>query len=298
MAFNEKYIQRSEFPYKRVTDKGQEIRNVYYGEVMSIDDPTEGGRIKVKILGLDNETTATEELPDCYPMLPKFFHVYPEVGEVVRIYLEDIRYPKRGRFWMGSVISQPHKIRFDSIYTALSTTDIGVTLPEPAPNTYPDAVGVYPTKSEVAIVGRENTDMILRTGQVELRAGKHENDNVLKLNTENPSTVSLTFEQVEETEEYYSSALVLSNKIGLIAHEGEPKFKAARLEPEDRLRIFEQAHPMVRGDVLVAALDIMRRAIIAHIHGYSGIPADKTSIINDLEKINLEGMLQKNVVIN
>ena len=42
----------------------------------------------------------------------------------------------------------------------------------------------------------------------------------------------------------------------------------------------------------------MRRAIIAHIHGYSGQPADKNSIINDLEAINFEGMIQENIVIN
>ena len=41
---------------------------------------------------------------------------------------------------------------------------------------------------------------------------------------------------------------------------------------------------MARADVLVEALKIMRAAIIRHIHGYSGLEADKTSTINDLEK--------------
>ena len=297
MAYEKKYIQTSD-PYKKVTDKGSDVRNIYYGEVISIDDPTDGGRIKVKILGLDNKITSTEDLPYCYPMLPKFFHAFPKVGEVVRIFIENKELPQRGRFWLGSIISQPQKVEFDSIYTALSTTDKGLTAPETAPSTYPDARGVYPTKNEIGIVGRVNTDVILRDNQLELRAGKHENDEPLKLNVENPASISLTFEQEQDADEYYSNTVVLSDKIGLISHSGDPKFKAARLNAEDRNRIFDEGHPIARGDVLLEALNIMRRAIIAHIHGYSGLPADKTSIINDLENINFENILQENIVIN
>lgn len=297
MPFNKNYIHTSD-PYKKVTDTGSNVRNIYYGEVMSIDDSTDGGRIKVKILGLDNKIIDTNELPDCYPMLPKFFHAYPKVGEMVRVFIEDKEYPQRGRFWLGSIISQPHKIEFDSIYTALSTTNMGVTVPEPAPSTFPDAKGVFPTKDEIGIVGRVNTDVILRDNQLQLRAGKHENDDILKLNVQNPASISLTFEQKENEDEYYSNTIVLSDKIALISHSGDPKFKAARYTAEDRTRIFEEGHPLARADVLIEALNIMRRAIIAHIHGYSGLPADKTSIINDLENINFEGIVQNNIVIN
>jgi len=297
MPFDKPYIQQSD-AYKKLTDTGRDVRNIYYGEVISLDDPTDGGIIKVKILGLDNHITDLEKLPNCYPMIPKFFHVYPQVGEMVRIFIENIKFPQRGRFWVGSIISQPQRIGYDSIYTALSTTNMALTIPEPAPSTYPDAVGVYPTKEEIALVGRVNTDIILRNSQVELRAGKHENDNVLKLNVRNPATLSLTFEQLEEKEEYYSNTLMLSDKIALISHDGNPKFKAVRITPEERVRIFEQGHPIARGDVLVEALNIIRNALIGHIHGYSALPADKNSLINDLEKINFESILQKNVVTN
>lgn len=297
MPFEKPYIQASNI-YKRATDNGKDIRNIYYGEVMSITDPTDGGRIRVKILGLDNHITDTDKLPECYPLIPKFFHIYPRVGEMVRIFIENKDYPQRGRFWMGSIISQPQKIEFDSIYTALSTTNMAMTTPEPAPSTYPDAIGVYPTLEEIAVVGRVNTDIILRDSQLEFRAGKHENDNVLKLNVENPATLSMTFEQLPESKEYYSNTLMLSDKIGLITHEGNPKFKAVRIDSEERARIFEQGHPIARGDVLVEALNIIRNAIISHIHGYSALEADKNSIINDLEKINFENILQKNVVTN
>lgn len=297
MPYDKPYIQQSD-SYKKLTDTGRDVRNIYYGEVMSITDPTDGGIIKVKILGLDNHITDKDKLPACYPMIPKFFHVYPQVGEMVRIFIENLKYPQRGRFWVGSIVSQPQKIGFDSIYTALSTTNMAMTIPEPAPSTYPDAVGIYPTKEDIALVGRVNTDIILRDNQLELRAGKHENGNVLKLNVDNPATLSMTYEQLEEEDEYYSNTLMLSDKIALLTHEGNPKFKAVRITAEDRTKIFEQGHPIARGDVLVEALNIIRNALIGHIHGYSALPADKNSIINDLEKINFEAILQKNIVTN
>lgn len=90
----------------------------------------------------------------------------------------------------------------------------------------------------------------------------------------------------------------MSDKIALISHSGDPKIKAARLTPNDRARIFENGHPIARADVLVEALNIIRNAIIAHIHGYSNLPADKNAIINDLEKIDFNAILQENIVTN
>lgn len=296
MGYNKPDIQTTEV--KRVGQRGSDIRNIYYGEVITIDDSTDGGRIRVKILGLDNKITNNEDLPYCYPMLPKFFHVYPQIGEVVRIFIEDITYPQRGRFWLGSVVSQPQKIGFDSIYTALSTTNMGLTTPEKAPTTYPDADGVFPTKSDIAIIGKDNTDIILRSGQVELRAGKHENDNILKLNTTNPASISLTFEQREDNETHYSNTIVTSDKIALISHDGIPKLKATKVSASDRARIFNEGHPIGRGDLIVEIFEIFRKAIISHIHPYSGVPVDKNAIISELEKIDFESILQRNIVIN
>lgn len=270
-------------------------RTIYYGEVISIEDESDGGRIKVRISVFDTNIS-DNELPWSYPLLPKFFHVYPQVGEVVRIFIEDVKFPHKARFWLGSLISQPQKIGFDSIYSAYSTTNIPILKPEPAPSTYPDAEGVFPLKNDVAIVGKINTDIILRNNEVHLRAGKHDNDNIYILNKKNPSQISLVFER-DKNDEFRSSTVVLSDKIALISHDGKPKFKSANLTIKDRDRIFDEGHPIARGDVLIEALNIIRNAIINHIHGYSGLPADKVALEN-LEKINFDAILQKNIVIN
>lgn len=295
MSYDKPIIQTSN-PFKKIT-KYDVTKSIYYGEVISIDDLTDGGMIKVKIPELDNRT-GNNDLPWCFPLLPKFFHAYPQVGEIVRVFIEDTNYPQRSRFWLGSVISQLQKIGYDSVYTALSTTNVAITNPEPAVSTYPDADGVFPLKSDVAIIGKVNTDVILRINEVHIRAGKHEPNDILKLNVKNPAEISLVFEQQDDSGEYQSNTIMMADKIALISHSGNPQFKAARLNTDDRKRIFDEGHPIARGDVLVEALNIIRNAIIAHIHGYSNLPADKNSIIKDLESINFEAILQNNIVTN
>ncbi|MFW6219884.1 MAG: hypothetical protein ACOC33_03510 [bacterium] len=297
MPYDENHIIKSNSVYKKIGSDVAPTRTIYYGEVMSTDDPTDGGRIKVKILGLDNKITETNNLPDCYPLMPKFFHVFPKVGEIVRIFIEDVKYPQRSRFWLGSIISQPQKIEFDSIYTALSTTNMALTRPEEAPSKNPNADGVFPEKDDVAIIGRNNTDFIQRDKQLELRVGKHEVNNILELNTRNPASIKLSFDNIKK-DDYYSNTIITSDKIALISHSGNPQFKAVRVDSEERERIFNEGHPLARADVLVQALNIMRNAILNHIHGYSGVPADKNSIIKDLEAIDFEAMVQENIVIN
>ena len=297
----EELIFHTSDPHKREDTHNKVTRTIYYGEVVDIIDQTDGGRIKVKIPDLDNKT-GNGDLPWCYPMMPKFFHIIPKVGEMVRVFVEDIKYPQRSRYWEGPVISQPQNIKFDSIYSALSTTNMALVNPEAAPSTYPDADGVFPGLEDVAIVGRVNTDIILSTNQVSIRAGKHENNNVLKLNVKNPATIDMIFEPTKMNPEdlsfYYSNTIIQSDKIAILSHEGNPVFKAARLTPEDRERIFTDGHPMARADVLVEALKVIRTAIITHLHPYSGVPADKTAIINSLEQINFDAIMQKNIVIN
>lgn len=272
-------------------------RTIFYGEVINISDETDGGRIQVRIPELDNRT-ADEDLIWSYPLLPKFFHIYPQVGEMVRIFIEDNKFPQRSRFWMGSIISQQQKIGFDSKFTALSTTNLGLTSPDKAISTFSDAEGVFPLINDIAIIGKVNTDIILKVNEVHIRAGKHENDDVYKLNKLNPASISMVYEPVIDSDCYQSNTIVMSDKIALITHGGNPKFKSAKITSEDRERIFDQGHPVARADVLIEALEIIRQALINHIHGYSGISSDKTDIINKLEKLQFEQILQKNIVIN
>src|SRR5690242_20329995 len=169
--YDKPYIQQSN-PYGKTTNKENPVRNIYYGEVKSIDDPYGGRRIKVAIPDFDNKTPI-ENLPYALPAVPMFVWMMPQVGEVVRIFIEDTRYPQRGRHWMGSIISQPQKIAYDGYFTALSTTNVSITSPSANVNSYPDAAGVFPDNKDIGLIGRDNTDLLLKEKQVLIRAGKH-----------------------------------------------------------------------------------------------------------------------------
>jgi len=293
MAYNKDFIRKDE--NVNYLDNNN---NIYYGKVISIDDPYDGGIIKVRIDSLDINVK-NDNLPDCYPILPKFLHIYPKVGEYVRILIENVKYPNEKRFWIGSIISQPHKIFYDTIYALTTSGNDSPLAPEKAPSTYPNAKGVYPEKDEIGLIGRKNTDVILRDNQIEIRVGKHENDEPLVRNRKNPGSISLTFEPIVDKEnEYYSNNIIIADKIAFLSHDGIPKYKPININIDERNRIFDTGHPIARGDVLVEALNILRNAIINHIHGYAKLSADKDSIIKDLENINFDSILQKNIVIN
>ena len=299
MADERNHIHQSDAFQRNVGNTEKGIKNIYYGEVESIEDDTDGGRIKVRIKELDSKARSIN-LPWCYPLEPKFFHLYPQIGENVRVFIEDVRYPQRSRFWMGPIISQLQKINFDRSYVALSTTNINYTKPEKAISTFPDAKGVFPTKEDIALIGRDNTDVILRVRDVEIRAGKNlirlDQNDEFKLNKTNPDSIRATFDLSGETT--ISSSIIMGDKIALIAHDGIPKFKAAEVDREERNNIFNQAHPLGRGDVIVDALELLRKAIVQHIHAYPGLPADKSGILIDLEKVDFNNLLQKNILIN
>lgn len=267
-------------------------RFIYWGEVISVNDEYKGGSIKVRIPELDN-LISDENLSDSYPLLPKFFHVLPKKGEVVRILLENSKYPQRGRLWIGSIISQLQNIEYDGILTALSTTNLGVTQPQESIDTYPDADGVFPEDEDVAIIGRKNNDIILKENSTEIRVGKHVNGDIYKKNKTNPAIIKMDFNNDDKSE-----IIIMSDKIALLSHDGKPKFRSYDLDNEYKDKIFETGHPFVRGDVLVKILEIFKNSIIQHIHPYHGVSVDPSGVILDLEKIDFESILQKNIVIN
>lgn len=276
----------------------QNTRSIYYGEVISIDDEFDSSRIKVRIPDVD-KTIGNDDLVYCYPLMPRFFHILPKIGEVVRIFIEDVRMPQRSRFWLGSVISQPHKIEYDLNFSALSTTNIGLTKPDKAPSTIPDAKGLYPEKDDIGIMGRLNTDILLKPNQIILRAGKHEPNDKLKLNIKNSASLSLNFDADTKNKgvDYYSNAIMIADKIALVSHTGNPRLKTHSLTVEDRQRIFDSCHPIPRGDVLVEILKMFKKALSTHVHQYSNVVPDPLAL-NEINKIDFDLLLQKNIVIN
>lgn len=295
MTYEKKHINRANNLYDSKVNTKELTRSVYWAVVSNVEDPIGGGRIKVRIPDLDDKTPE-ENLPWCYPMIPRFFHVFPKPNELVRVILEDVKYPNKVRFWVGSIISQYQKINFDNNLTALSTSANNTLRPLENIENILSAEGVFPEREDIGFVGRVNTDFLLKENEVSIRAGKHLRGDVTTRNDTNPSEIKLNFDFLSG--QTRSSQIMIADKIALISHEGVPKFPASQLNQEIRTRIFDEGHPIPRGDILVAALNIIREALVTHIHGYSGIEADKSSIIEDLENLNFNAILQENIVIN
>jgi hypothetical protein len=296
-----KYFKKNNITYNSNFDRPESNiktnRIVYWGEVISNNDEYESGRLKIRIPDLDNMINDSD-LPYSYPFLPKFFHIIPKQGEVVRILLENPDHPQRGRLWMGSIISQLQNIQYDGIYTALSTTHLGVTKPQPSLSQYPDAEDVFPDKDDVALIGRKNNDIILKDNKNLIRVGKHLKNNPLKKNKKNPSIILQDFTNKDKNNNPISENIIMSDKIAIISHDGIPLFRSYDLDNEYKNKIFKDGHPLGRGDVIVKSLEMIRDALIQHIHPYHGVPSDPNDVIIKLQKIDFESILQKNIVIN
>tara|TARA_B100000575_G_C23068348_1_gene615275 strand:- start:22 stop:1344 length:1323 start_codon:yes stop_codon:yes gene_type:complete len=146
-------------------------------EVMSVDDPKKTGRIKVRIDGIDKSDITVESLPFCVPLTPRFLNVMPKVGELVLVFQYEhkkgIKYTEFSsqRFWIGPVISQSNKLGYDPAVDARSIMTGGkFKVPD---ITLSNTTGVFPNDDDIALQSRGNTDVILKEGQIWIRAGKY-----------------------------------------------------------------------------------------------------------------------------
>jgi len=195
----------------------------HYGKVISIDDPYDAGRIRVRIEGVDNRITEANQLKDpkngglpwCQPLMPKFINVVPKVGEVVKIAVFDFRNKQIRREYIGPVIAQQRPP--DAMNSPFFPTKVRVDMnnyngswsKEPE-STYGDWK-IYPDKEDIAITGRRNTDFILRNktnyDEAIIRVGKIDYQSIInnqesqnsanvlggsfKLNKKNPAYITV-----------------------------------------------------------------------------------------------------------
>ena len=205
--------------YDDLSDVPLTSKIVYWGRVVSIDDKYESRTIKVYIPEIDSKSADFEEfllssknknlfndalkstfianLPECYPLNPAFFHYVPQVGERVMVIMD--RYhntiktaQKEKRYYLTVSISKPQNIDNDPYDTTASSRESDGTLKAgEAISEIPTAKGTYATKDDIGLVGRKNTDILLRDGEVLLRAGKHEKDNKVAFNKKDPAYVQI-----------------------------------------------------------------------------------------------------------
>lgn len=154
------------------------------GEVVSVNDVTDSGRIRVRITGIDDTIKSNSDLPLCAPLLPKYIVTLPKVGECVFVFQYEFNESsptasfKSNRFWVGPLITQPDKLNEEPYNSALSILPDGyVKLKDPNLEK-----GAYGENEDIILQGRYNTDILQKDRQIWLRAGKTVDGNPKKFN--------------------------------------------------------------------------------------------------------------------
>jgi hypothetical protein len=272
-------------------------RVLYIGKVISIDDKMESMRIKVRIPEFDNNVLDTN-LPYCYPLHGQIFRVFPKVGESVVLMLSDIKNPYNDRLWLFPLIrtyqdkDQDNTIEgngFIGLQGYFEKKLKSVTPFDANPNTG----GILPSKDDVAIIGRQNSDIILGDNKLILRTNYVDPDDNLKLNTKNPANLILNYNK--DTKE--TTSILRADNVLLISHDGSPNFKTIMDEKEIEEAI-SKCHALPYGDVLVTILRLMAKAITQHIHPFPSEPPIKDQTIIDVRDYDYNSILSKRVKIN
>jgi hypothetical protein len=345
--------QRTDLGYGKDDGKyGRKITSPIwnYGIVLSTDDPENAGRIKVRVPGdikdgLDGlwggtsvvdvvqqvASSLTPEqlgaLPWCEPLLPKFINVVPKIGEMVKIVTFDYRDKKLRRQYVGPVIGQQTALdlRESGFNYAKSKVEQGAYVANWSLN--PEALDgswkLYPDKEDISILGRINTDLILRDtnlyNEITLRSGKIDANSLKSaptrvsspyiLNKKNPAYVSINFTQAEafnnstnpeikklNLQNDRSHINFVADNLNLISYKGSNRkgFTRTILKGEDILNQVDtetkKLHPLVYGDVLWEFLSVLRPYVEGHIHKASRREPD-----GDISKNNLIKWFEDNM---
>ena len=326
------------------------------GEVVSVDkipvnqtDPNKKNKdliynsdpyiIRCKIVGgeYDNAYNSVDELPNCFPLIPKMLSPIPKVGESVLVFMYGPEDRYSDRFYIGPITSYLNLLDKQNL-TAGSTANLstGFYLPGKDLSQIEAVKGVYPdydTDNTFTIYGRDNTDIVFKPSEVLIRAGKFVEGEPLQFNQVNPAYIQIKYgfnytDNINNAIVAVTGSGTLSNakkisvnnivadKINLISHNGSPDYNLTQrdlikrttpyITDEELDKILTTSHPLVFGDVLLQYLKALRLAFDNHVHNKFGAapPTDNVTISNavadfrKLAPILEENMLSKNVTTN
>lgn len=191
--------------------------------------------------------------------------------------------------------------------------------------------GGFPEKYDIAIHSRDNADIVLPTksdkadnitdgGEVLIRAGKFKysqnpSNNGLELNDENPAYFRLKSfnikrpdkinDQGKLTKQPQTHAMLFSDYITIVSHKnGEEGGKGiTKINPilesdNDIIRVHKSLQPLVRGELLVEFLELVRDYIKNHNHPYHKLPATNANSKEEIDKFDIRSILSTNIRIN
>tara|TARA_R110000851_G_scaffold67262_12_gene152023 strand:+ start:1953 stop:2963 length:1011 start_codon:yes stop_codon:yes gene_type:complete len=278
--------------------------------------------IRVRLIGAqyDNDIS-NSQLPNCFPLLPKHLNIVPKEKErvIVFIFGEDEKFADR--FYIGPITSSEDKLNFDGEVTSMANMMYGLTHPGIELGNIIKADGIYENPQNVVIEGRDNTDIIQRSGEVLIRAGKFVEGAPLIFNYNTPGFIqiktNMSYKDDDDNTENVTVTNIVSDRINLLTYKGSPKFDNLTIVNKDTREseyinnetlqdIIDNAHPLVFGDTLVQYLKLLKSALVSHVHnGCDNPPTDRTdkgtqplnNFVSNAEQLE-KAMLSDNIRIN
>ena len=277
--------------------------------VINVIDDNCGLRIKVR-LAYEDSGIEDKDLPYCFPLLPKLIHVNPRIGELVFVILQSQGQPSGNRFFIGPIISQPYFLNYETANQAqslLQGKQICHPLPHPQMNT--DNIGTLPDREDIAIQGRENTDIILKPKELLLRCGfkKHplaSAENTLIFNDKDLAYIQLKYGNYRDNKDnkFNSVVNIVGDRINLLSHDSGTYFdlgdRKDLITDETLLDILDRAHPLVYGDKLIEFLKKFIMIFMTHQHAWAQLPPNLLEPHKEILKTDLDAMLSQVIRIN
>ncbi len=199
-------------------DYGASIENdraVYPAIVVPFgtNDNSEQNRIRARIVSLDDNgkikgrsSSQNEEnynnysgkdrgivdndLVLCMPLISEFIHIRPQPGEMVFVIMENPKDNASVRYWVGPIITSKLKLKYQSYEDSAKIFNKTDFISNKKTSGSLDISSVFPGVSDVAIQGRNDADLMLKSREALLIAGKFKNQN-FDINTEYPSYLRL-----------------------------------------------------------------------------------------------------------
>ena len=197
---------------------------IFQGTVIDNEDPFMLGRVRVypedqsitNRLGSipdwnEDKDKWTDRDPFIFiPLLPYFVYQTPKVGEYVHvIYTNPDQKTLKNQYYIQGPFSSPTTTFFEDSDSAKTFLNSGTQNKkyEPLKNkqgeiSNPKTDGVFPQPGDIALLSRNNSDVILKDGEVLLRAGKHNRFNRKQLPTAKDSRAFLQLSQYNTKEQY------------------------------------------------------------------------------------------------
>ena len=291
------------------------------GTVLSVVDDSDGGRIKVKTKA-DKFTSESLQF-DAFPLLPKMFQTAPKVGEAVLVIYSQLGNSQSQRFYIGPIISQPQK-QSEDLYNdgngqTCSLFHGSDVKPFERISNYGETDGAFPLQSDVAIVGRNTEDIILKDGEIDIRCGIRTKANKNKdkpglvgeviFNSQNPSYIQLKYRKNSNNQSVIN---LVADKINLVSNNrkldeyinltnvnsSNAQTNESLLKESDMDKLMEQLHEVPYGDILVQVLETFRTTFLQHVHNYNLLPPCQEDNVKKLTAINFNEMLSPDIKIS